>query len=116
MNRPNERRDGRRIQARFDVRFREEAEAARAFNLYSVNFSAGGLCLRSHTQHTVGELLRLDLTIGEHQFAVDAVVAWVRGDAVGARFVNVPGQVQERLDAVAAMFSAPTVDVDWGTD
>ncbi len=116
MTRATERRGDPRIQTRFDVRFRAEAEAARAFNLFSVNFSAGGLCLRSRATHQPGELLRLDLAIGEHQFAVDAVVAWVRGDALGARFVDVPAQVQQRLDAVAARFASPTVEVDWGTD
>ncbi len=104
------------MRAKFDVRFRDEVDAARAFNAFSINFSAGGLCIRSKGSHRVGELLRLDLTIGDEQFALECVVAWVRGDALGVRFVNIPTQLREQLDSVAQKVEPPSIDIDWGDD
>jgi len=108
-----ERRGASRYQARFDVRFSRLSDAAKAFNAFSVNFSAGGLCLRSKALHQVGELLQLDLTIGPDQFALEGVVAWIRADALGVRFVNVRPALRERLDAVARTLATNTSEVGW---
>ena len=44
-----ERRKDLRAPARIEVRFREASQAALAFRAYSLNFSVGGLCLRTRT-------------------------------------------------------------------
>ena len=107
----DDRRGDSRYQARFDVRFSRLSDAARAFNAFSVNFSAGGLCLRSKLPHQLGEALLLDLTIGMDQFALEGVVAWVRGEAVGVRFVNVRPALREQLDAVARTLATNASDI-----
>ena len=84
------------------IRFAKTSDAARAFDTYSTNFSAGGLCLRSAVPHSVGERLKIDLTAGEERFSLEAVVAWVRRDTMGVRFVNVPLPDRERLEALVA--------------
>jgi Tfp pilus assembly protein PilZ len=112
-----ERRQKSRVRAKFDVRFRDEADAARAFSAFSVNFSAGGLCIRTKGVYTAGEQLHLDLSIGDEQFALECVVAWVRGDALGVRFVNVPNQLREQLEGVARRYEQPgAIDIEWGDD
>ncbi len=55
-----ERRVTKRLTAHFDVRFAEAADAVRAFNAFSVNFSSTGLCIRSRKVHAVGDTLWLD--------------------------------------------------------
>lgn len=110
-----ERRREVRYSARFDVRFGKATDAARALNAFSVNFSSGGLCLRSKSPHELGESLKLDLTIEGQAFSIDGVVAWIRGEAVGVRFVNLHPQVRARLEEVARLLShkAPIAeDVD----
>jgi len=97
----NERRTESRYAARFDVRFSRTTDAARALNAFSSNFSAGGLCLRAHQAYELGEALKLDVTIEGFTYSLDGVVAWMRGDAVGVRFVNVRPEVRERLESVA---------------
>lgn len=106
-----DRRETSRYHARFDVRFSRPTDAAKAFNAFSVNFSAGGLCLRSKTLHVLGELLHLDLSIANEQFSLEGVVAWVRGEAVGVRFVNVRPALREQLDAVARTLATNTSEV-----
>lgn len=96
-----DRRKDARHAARFDVRFARVKDAARAFNAFSTNFSAGGLCLRVSQTYDVGEALKVDVTIEGSTYSLEGVVAWVRGDAVGVRFVNVRPDVRERLEAVA---------------
>lgn len=96
-----DRRQDARYAARFDVRFARTTDAARALNAFSTNFSAGGLCLRARDAYQLGEALKLDVTIEGFTYALDGVVAWVRGDAVGVRFVNLRPEVRERLEAVA---------------
>ena len=105
MRRPENRVDPR-FAAHFDVRFTRSVDASRALNAFSVNFSAGGLCLRSQNPLPVGELIALELSIEDELFHLDGVVAWVRGDAVGVRFVNVSPTVRERLQAVARQLAA----------
>ncbi|MEW6433220.1 MAG: PilZ domain-containing protein [Myxococcota bacterium] len=96
-----ERRIDARYAARFDVRFARLADAAKALKAFSTNFSAGGLCLRASHAYDVGEALKLDVTIEGFTYSLDGVVAWVRGDAVGVRFVNLRPDIRERLEGVA---------------
>ncbi len=101
-----DRRADARYAAHFDVRFSRVSDAARALNAFSVNFSAGGLCVRSgRSDHQLGDALSLELTIEGQQFSLEGVVAWQRGDAVGVRFVNVDQVTRKRLEAVARTLS-----------
>jgi len=110
MTSGSERRTDPRYTAHFDVRFARASEAARAFNAFSINFSSGGMCLRSKTPYGLGESLSLSLTVEGEIFELEGVVSWVRGDAVGVRFVNVRPAVREQLEHVARRLStkAPT--------
>jgi uncharacterized protein (TIGR02266 family) len=108
MTSGRERRTDPRYTAHFDVRFTQERDAARALNAFSLNFSAGGLCLRTKTAYAIGETLSLSVTIDGELFPLEGVVAWVRGEAVGVRFVNVPPDVRERLEAVSRALSSKT--------
>jgi uncharacterized protein (TIGR02266 family) len=101
----SERRQDARYSARFDVRFARSTDAARAFNAFSTNFSAGGLCIRTSHAHEVGEALKIDVTIEGFTYSLDGVVAWVRHDAVGVRFVNVRPEVREQLERVARIMA-----------
>lgn len=96
-----ERRLDARYAARFDVRFARATDAARALNSFSINFSAGGLCLRVSQSYRVGEPLKVDVTIEDDTYAIEGVVAWVRGDALGVRFVNLRPEQRTHLEAVA---------------
>lgn len=101
MSSGSERRRDPRYAAHFDVRFTRMKDAARAFNAYSINFSSGGLCVRSTSQYQLGESLSLALTIEGSLFELEGVVAWIRGDAIGVRFVNVQGETRDQLENVA---------------
>ncbi len=50
----NNRRGEERVSARFEVHFNHAQEAARALRAYSLNISAGGLCLRTRRAYDVG--------------------------------------------------------------
>ena len=101
-----ERRRETRFGTRIDVRFARAVDAARALNAYSLNFSAGGLCLRTRGVHPIGERLEIDVTISGERFQLEAEVAWVRGGALGVRFINVPPAERRRLEAVARVLEA----------
>lgn len=105
MTSGSERRSDPRFTAHFDVRFSRASDAAKALNAFSINFSSGGLCLRSKTPYSVGEALSLSLTVEGEIFELEGVVSWIRGEAVGVRFVNVKSGVRARLEAVARMLS-----------
>lgn len=100
-----ERRIDPRFTAHFDVRFSRASDAARALNAFSINFSSGGLCLRSKAHYSLGEALSLSVTVEGELFELEGVVAWVRGEAVGVRFVNLKAPVRQRLEAVARLLS-----------
>lgn len=105
MTSGSERRTDPRFTAHFDVRFSRASDAAKALNAFSINFSSGGLCLRSKTPYSVGEALSLSLTVEGEIFELEGVVSWIRGEAVGVRFVNVKAGVRARLEAVARVLS-----------
>lgn len=109
MTSGDERRTEQRYTAHFDVRFARATDAAKAFNAYSINFSSGGLCVRSRSPHVLGEQLSLSLTIEGDQFDLEGVVSWVRGDAVGVRFVNVALPIRDRLEKVARVLASRPV-------
>jgi uncharacterized protein (TIGR02266 family) len=99
---PANRRRATRVPAKVEVRFTDAVHAARVLRAYSLNFSLGGLCLRSRRAYAVGRRLALSLVVGSECLPLDAVVAWVRPaeGAVGLRFVDVAGELQERLAAL----------------
>lgn len=105
MNGGSERRSDPRYAAHFDVRFARASDAAKALNAFSINFSSGGLCVRSATAYSLGESLSLSLTIEGQLFELEGVVAWIRGEAVGVRFVNVRSDLRARLEAVARILA-----------
>jgi c-di-GMP-binding flagellar brake protein YcgR len=98
---PENRRNQERLEAKIDVRFTKAADAARALNAFSVNFSAGGLCLRSKELHVIGETLALDLTIEGVRLELIGEVSWVRGEVLGVRFVDLHPKLREQLAHVA---------------
>ena len=105
MTSGNERRTDPRYTAHFDVRFARATDAARALNAFSINFSSGGLCVRSKTPYALGEALSLSLTVEGETFELEGVVSWMRGEAVGVRFTNVKAGVRARLEKVARVLS-----------
>jgi uncharacterized protein (TIGR02266 family) len=94
-----ERRREARVPTRIEVRFTDAVHAARVLHAYSLDFSLGGLCLRTRRVYPVGRGLKLNLVVGGERLPVDAVVAWVRPvqKAVGVRFVDVADEVRTRL-------------------
>lgn len=109
----SERRADPRFAAHFDVRFARATDAAKAFNAYSINFSSGGLCVRSSSTYELGESLSLSLTIEGELFELEGVVAWLRGEAIGVRFVNVHSATRERLESVARILATKGPALSW---
>lgn len=105
MSNGAERRKDPRYAAHFDVRFARATDAAKALNANSMNFSAGGLCVRTHNAYSLGEALSMSLTIEGELFELECAVSWIRGDAVGVRFVNVDEGVRARLESVARLLA-----------
>ena len=100
------RRANERVTATFDVRFQDAPDAARALRAYSLNLSAGGLCLRTRRSYDVGSRVRLQMTVSGQDFELDGLISWVRDDAeaIGVRFVGVSEADQLRLQRVVASF------------
>ena len=96
-----ERRAHPRVEAKVEVRFSSVADAAKNLTAFSVNFSAGGLCLKTQVPRAMGERLKLSLTIEDQHFELTGLVAWLHKDAVGVRFVNVAPNDRDRLEGVA---------------
>ncbi|WP_224360540.1 TIGR02266 family protein [Hyalangium versicolor] len=99
---PVNRRGEERVPARFEVHFTYTQEAARALRAYSLNVSAGGLCLRTRKAYDVGSPVRMDMTIAGESFQLNGVVAWVRdeAEAVGVRFTDMSEEDRTRLQRV----------------
>lgn len=100
------RRAYERVTATFDVRFQDPEDAARALRAYSLNLSAGGLCLRTRRSYDVGAHVRLQMTVSGEDFDLEGIISWVRDDAeaIGVRFVGVSEEDQVRLQRVVASF------------
>jgi uncharacterized protein (TIGR02266 family) len=101
----SERRKDERVVARIDVRFQAASEAARAFRAYSLNFSVGGLCLKTRRRYELGSQLQLALTVEGQEYSFSGVVAWERGGAIGVRFEGVDPNDQKRLTDLVAQFT-----------
>jgi uncharacterized protein (TIGR02266 family) len=104
-----ERRREARVPTRIEVRFTDAMHAARVLHAYSLDFSLGGLCLRTRRAYPVGRQLALNLVVGVEQLPVQAVVAWVRpaDQAVGLRFVDVEDALRARLLVLMKSVPAP---------
>ena len=61
--------------------------------------------LPAQRAYELGESLRLRMDVGGELFELQAVVAWVRPEAIGVRFVNVTPPERERLSRVIQDFS-----------
>jgi uncharacterized protein (TIGR02266 family) len=102
IDQPEERRADSRIPARVEVHFRDAAEAAEALRVYALNFSVGGICLRTERSYPVGHALELIVLVDDERFELEGVVAWARprDQAVGLRFREVEPNARERLGAL----------------
>lgn len=103
--RNDERRKDLRVGAKVAVKFKALADAAKALNTFSVNFSAGGLCLRTKAPHAVTDRLQLAVTIDGEVFELSGVVAWAKADVIGIRFQDVSPKDRERLELVAKILA-----------
>ncbi len=92
-----DRRTEERVAGRVEVRFPDATHAARALRAYSLNFSAGGLCVRTKKQYELNEEVELSVAVGGENLLLVAAVAWIRGDAVGFRFTNLSESQRARL-------------------
>src|SRR4051812_50078662 len=63
-----DRREFERVPARVEVRFQERDDAAKAFRAFSLNFSIGGLCLKTDRPYQIGAALGMWIQIagGRH--------------------------------------------------
>jgi uncharacterized protein (TIGR02266 family) len=101
----SERRSYPRVPARIEIHFAHPEDAARTLRAYSVNVSAGGLCVLTKRPYAVGTSLQLALQIDGEAYALQGMVAWVRKGAVGIRFENVSPGDRRRLEAVLSTFA-----------
>ncbi len=88
--------------ARFEVHFNYTQDAAKALRAYSLNVSAGGLCLRTRKSYDVGSPVRMDMVIEGESFQLQGIIAWVRdeAEAVGVRFTDMSEEDRARLQRV----------------
>lgn len=88
--------------ARFEVHFSHTQEAARALRAYSLNVSAGGLCLRTKRAYDVGTPVQMEMQVDGESFRLNGVIAWVRdeAEAVGVRFTDMTEEDRARLQRV----------------
>ena len=98
----DERRSEPRSPARIQVRFAKADEAAKALRAYSLNLSAGGLCLRTRKVYEVGTLLELTIAVDGQSFQLAGAVSWARAGTIGVRFENLTAADRTRLQALAA--------------
>lgn len=96
------RRGEERVPARFEVHFQQTQEAAKALRAYSLNISAGGLCLRTRRSYDVGAPVRMDMVVEGESFQLQGIIAWVRdeSEAIGVRFTNLSEEDRLRLQRV----------------
>jgi len=96
------RRSDERVSARFEVHFNDTQEAAKALRAYSLNVSAGGLCLRTRRAYDVGVPVQMDMVVGGQAFQIRGVIAWVRdeSEAIGVRFTDLSERDRSRLQSV----------------
>jgi uncharacterized protein (TIGR02266 family) len=100
----DDRRQFERVPAKIEVRFSHPADAARALRAYSLNLSVGGLCLKTQRKYELGDILKLEMKVQGHAFALQAVVAWIRPGAIGVRFQDVSDVDRDRLSQLVTTF------------
>jgi hypothetical protein len=100
------RRRYKRITTHFRVRFEQSLQAKRAVLLYSKNFSAGGMCLRSRARWVKGVPLTLKMTVEGLKFDLRAEVVWQRASLLGVKFVNVAKSDRLRLVRLLRLLGA----------
>jgi uncharacterized protein (TIGR02266 family) len=110
-----ERRAEDRIPVRIEVHFRDAPAAAEALRSYAVNFSVGGICLKTENAYPVGHLISLVLLVENERFELDGVVAWSRAreQAIGVRFREVEPGAKERLAALVQRLGPTTLPGAW---
>ena len=110
-----ERRAADRIPVRIEVHFSDAAAAAEALRSYAVNFSVGGICLKTERGYPVGHLLQLVLLVEEERFELEGVVAWARSreQAIGVRFREVDPSAKDRLSALVQRLGPTTLPGAW---
>ena len=110
-----ERRGADRIPVRIEVHFRDAAAAAEALHSYAVNFSVGGICLKTERTYPLGHLLQLVLLVDEERFELEGEVAWVRSreQVIGVRFREVDSVAKERLAALVHRLGPSTLPGAW---
>jgi len=110
-----ERRSTDRIPVRIEVHFRDAAAAAEALRSYAVNFSVGGICLKTERTYPLGHLLQLVLLVDEERFELEGEVAWARAreQAIGVRFREVEPGAKERLAALVHRLGPTTLPGAW---
>jgi len=110
-----ERRTTDRIPVRIEVHFRDAAAAAEALRCYAVNFSVGGICLKTDRSYPVGHVLQLVLLVEDERFELDGVVAWARSreQAIGVRFREVEPGAKERLGALVHRLGPTALPGAW---
>lgn len=99
-----DRREFERFPAKIEVRFSHPSEAAKALRAYSLNFSVGGLCLRTQKSYAIGDPLRLEMKITGKEFRFKGVVSWARDGAIGVRFVDLTDQDRDQLTQLVTTF------------
>ena len=110
-----ERRAADRVPVRIEVHFNDAAAAAEALRSYAVNFSVGGICLKTERSYPVGHLLQLVLLVEDERFQLEGVVAWARTreHAIGVRFREVEPAAKERLAALVRRLGPTTLPGAW---
>jgi len=111
----DERRSTDRIPVRIEVHFRDAAAAAEALHSYAVNFSVGGICLKTERTYPLGHVLQLVLLVDEERFELEGEVAWARAreQAIGVRFREVDPGAKERLAALVHRLGPTTLPGAW---
>jgi len=111
----DERRSTDRIPVRIEVHFRDAAAAAEALHSYAVNFSVGGICLKTERTYPLGHVLQLVLLVDEERFELEGEVAWARAreQTIGVRFRQVEPVAKERLAALVHRLGPTTLPGAW---
>ena len=110
-----ERRATDRIPVRIEVHFHDAAAAAEALHSYAVNFSVGGICLKTERTYPLGHVLQLVLLVDEERFELEGEVAWARAreQTIGVRFRQVEPVAKERLAALVHRLGPTTLPGAW---
>ena len=104
--RNSDRRREDRIPAKIELHFNAAKDAAKAFKSFSLNFSPGGLCVRTRDSHQIGDRMTVHLIVEGQPFDLECVVQWVRGPVAGMRFEGLTAEERVKLERVAEALRA----------